>query len=175
MGDNRDNSSDSRYWGFVPRENIIGKPLVIFWSYNTFDGSALGIQPGSLLRPGRELLQEDPLGAHLQAGPRLSGAVSAKSHLYGLILAGGRGTRFWPRSRRAPCETGPAILSAIAPDPADRRSPASRSCRPSASGFSPTIICALKSSASFPRFPSVRSWPSLRSVTPPPPSAWPLT
>jgi signal peptidase I len=34
MGDNRDNSSDSRYWGFVPRENIIGKPLVIFWSYD---------------------------------------------------------------------------------------------------------------------------------------------
>lgn len=34
MGDNRDDSLDSRYWGFVPRENIIGKPLVIFWSYN---------------------------------------------------------------------------------------------------------------------------------------------
>jgi signal peptidase I len=34
MGDNRDNSSDSRYWGFVPRENIIGKPLLIFWSYD---------------------------------------------------------------------------------------------------------------------------------------------
>jgi signal peptidase I len=33
MGDNRDNSSDSRYWGFVPRGNIIGKPVVIFWSY----------------------------------------------------------------------------------------------------------------------------------------------
>jgi signal peptidase I len=33
MGDNRDNSLDSRYWGFVPRENIIGKPLLIYWSY----------------------------------------------------------------------------------------------------------------------------------------------
>lgn len=32
MGDNRDNSLDSRYWGFVPRENIIGRPLVVYWS-----------------------------------------------------------------------------------------------------------------------------------------------
>ena len=34
MGDNRDSSLDSRYWGFVPRENIIGKPAVIYWSYD---------------------------------------------------------------------------------------------------------------------------------------------
>jgi len=32
LGDNRDDSQDSRYWGFVPRENIIGRPLVIYWS-----------------------------------------------------------------------------------------------------------------------------------------------
>ena len=34
MGDNRDSSLDSRYWGFVPRGNIIGKPLIIYWSYD---------------------------------------------------------------------------------------------------------------------------------------------
>lgn len=33
MGDNRDDSADSRYWGFVPRENIEGTPLVIYWSF----------------------------------------------------------------------------------------------------------------------------------------------
>ena len=35
MGDNRDNSADSRYWGFVPRELIVGKGLIIYWSYET--------------------------------------------------------------------------------------------------------------------------------------------
>jgi signal peptidase I len=32
MGDNRDDSLDSRYWGFVPEQNIVGRPLVIYWS-----------------------------------------------------------------------------------------------------------------------------------------------
>lgn len=32
LGDNRDDSRDSRYWGFVPRESIIGRPLLIYWS-----------------------------------------------------------------------------------------------------------------------------------------------
>jgi signal peptidase I len=48
MGDNRDNSSDSRYWGFVPRENITGKPFLIYWSYRASTQDLTGESAGSL-------------------------------------------------------------------------------------------------------------------------------
>ena len=50
MGDNRDNSQDSRYWGFLPREYIKGKALILYWSYEA----------------GREEYQENGAGATLK-------------------------------------------------------------------------------------------------------------
>jgi signal peptidase I len=35
MGDNRDVSLDSRFWGFIPRANVIGRPMFIYWSFTT--------------------------------------------------------------------------------------------------------------------------------------------
>ncbi len=49
MGDNRDNSLDSRYWGFVPRDNILGKPLLIYWSYRASTEDLAGSSVGSLV------------------------------------------------------------------------------------------------------------------------------
>jgi signal peptidase I len=53
MGDNRDNSQDSRYWGFLPRDYIKGRALVIYWSYDAgpevYDEGSAG---GTLKRLG---------------------------------------------------------------------------------------------------------------------------
>jgi signal peptidase I len=34
MGDNRDNSADGRFWGFIPEENIVGTPMIVYWSWD---------------------------------------------------------------------------------------------------------------------------------------------
>jgi signal peptidase I len=45
LGDNRAISFDSRYWGFVPRENAVGKPWIVFWSYDAPTGELAGWNP----------------------------------------------------------------------------------------------------------------------------------
>ena len=53
MGDNRDNSQDSRYWGFLPREFIKGEALMVYWSYEAdredYQQTGLGDQVGGLV------------------------------------------------------------------------------------------------------------------------------
>jgi signal peptidase I len=52
MGDNRDNSQDSRYWGFLPREYVKGKALMVYWSYEAdredYQQSGIGDQVGGI-------------------------------------------------------------------------------------------------------------------------------
>jgi signal peptidase I len=45
MGDNRDNSEDSRFWGFVPREYIRGRAFIVWWSYPDAPGAYLNTGP----------------------------------------------------------------------------------------------------------------------------------
>jgi signal peptidase I len=54
MGDNRDNSQDSRYWGFLPGDYVKGKALVIYWSYEAEAGNVVsGTRWGRLLHQVR--------------------------------------------------------------------------------------------------------------------------
>ena len=50
MGDNRHNSADSRYWGFVPEDHIVGKPIFIWWSSDPDRGGFGGIRWKRLFR-----------------------------------------------------------------------------------------------------------------------------
>ena len=50
MGDNRHNSADSRYWGFVPEDHIVGKPIFIWWSSDPDHTGTAGIRWSRLFR-----------------------------------------------------------------------------------------------------------------------------
>jgi signal peptidase I len=48
LGDNRNDSSDSRYWGFVPRENVVGRPLLVYFSVGSPEGSMAAAHNGKI-------------------------------------------------------------------------------------------------------------------------------
>ena len=75
MGDNRDNSQDSRYWGFLPRANIKGKALLIYWSYESGREDYLDEGLGAIGEAtglGRAaFLHQDALGAAVPPDPMM--------------------------------------------------------------------------------------------------------
>jgi signal peptidase I len=56
LGDNRNNSRDSRYWGFVPRENIVGRPFIIYFSVRNISFADPSPLAGERLSKGNGLL-----------------------------------------------------------------------------------------------------------------------
>jgi signal peptidase I len=68
MGDNRNDSEDSRYWGFVPRNAIVGKPLLIYFSWNVPSnmpetGADLPNDPGANNPTGLALIRNVPVNS----------------------------------------------------------------------------------------------------------------
>jgi signal peptidase I len=56
MGDNRLISLDSRYWGFVPRENIVGRPLFVYWSFISPEENDVHVSMSDRLREFQRVL-----------------------------------------------------------------------------------------------------------------------
>jgi len=65
LGDNRDDSQDSRYWGFVPQENIVGRPLLIYWSVRSTSE-----EPGVYQSPSDKLFHFVYAATHLLQSTR---------------------------------------------------------------------------------------------------------
>ncbi len=104
MGDNRDNSLDSRYWGFVPRDNIIGKPLIIYWSYRASTEELAGASVGSLVSHFVDLAQHffyaHPVGANAACDSGISGLAIGGSSA---AAEDGIGESLEPFCRRQDC------------------------------------------------------------------------
>jgi signal peptidase I len=50
LGDNRDNSLDSRYWGYVPESNIVGEALFVYWSWNAESSAGTAVSKSNSIR-----------------------------------------------------------------------------------------------------------------------------
>ncbi|MGD1064212.1 MAG: signal peptidase I, partial [Terracidiphilus sp.] len=69
LGDNRNHSLDSRYWGFVPRDAVVGRPLVIYFSLDRPSPTDVERLPQETAQPAAD----DKLGHERELAARLTG------------------------------------------------------------------------------------------------------
>ena len=83
MGDNRDVSLDSRYWGFVPYENIIGRPMFIYWSFqqprDEYTRTSFAERLQFLVHDSASFLRPDALVPNVPRGALMPGRVSRRA------------------------------------------------------------------------------------------------
>ncbi len=83
MGDNRDVSLDSRYWGFVPYENVIGRPMFIYWSFeqprDEYTRTSIAERLQYMVHDRDSLLRPDPLVSNVPRGALMPRRVSRRS------------------------------------------------------------------------------------------------
>ena len=83
MGDNRLPSLDGRYWGFVPRENIVGRPLLVYWSFNSPENDdehpSMADTHAAVQACGHSFLRPDTLAENSPPGELIGFPASASA------------------------------------------------------------------------------------------------
>ena len=90
LGDNRDASYDGRYWGFLPLANVVGQPLIIYWSYASMEANTSAAGYGVRWERIGRRVRLDPAKAHWVLARAAPGGESPAEYSLGLTAVPAR-------------------------------------------------------------------------------------